>query len=361
MKVGRNDACPCGSGRKYKKCCIDLAGGAERAGILAAYAAAVDGRRSPHESVYSVVLRREQTLAQKGGVHAAVARELFLPARVAGLSVEECLAELRRLGFELDRERVLSEIDAGAEGAFEIAARLTEGSALDVNGRVLVGLTVHSLWKAQRPDRASHEMLEDLWDDAIELLAAEEYPKAVKTLLRLLLEIDARRVDTPQRVVPCGAPRDAIAYELLDALFALDDEGGPMTAARAKVLEGLIEDSTLDREELCEDLAETYQSLGRIDDVRRLYERFIEGGTSSPSMLAGLAEILETGDDADRARAATLLERLRAETPESAQILRRGRAAPEAPGAASLRPCRSSAEHRRLGRPATMPVLPSGP
>ena len=33
-----------------------------------------------------------------------------------------------------------------------------------------------------------------------------------------------------------------------------------------------------------------------------------------------------------RARAATLLERLRAESPESAQILRRGRAAPEAPG-----------------------------
>ncbi len=22
-KVGRNDLCPCGSGRKYKKCCID--------------------------------------------------------------------------------------------------------------------------------------------------------------------------------------------------------------------------------------------------------------------------------------------------------------------------------------------------
>ena len=23
-KVGRNDACPCGSGKKYKKCCINL-------------------------------------------------------------------------------------------------------------------------------------------------------------------------------------------------------------------------------------------------------------------------------------------------------------------------------------------------
>ena len=23
MKVGRNDPCPCGSGKKFKKCCID--------------------------------------------------------------------------------------------------------------------------------------------------------------------------------------------------------------------------------------------------------------------------------------------------------------------------------------------------
>jgi uncharacterized protein YchJ len=22
-KIGRNDTCPCGSGRKYKKCCLD--------------------------------------------------------------------------------------------------------------------------------------------------------------------------------------------------------------------------------------------------------------------------------------------------------------------------------------------------
>ena len=23
MKIGRNEPCPCGSGKKYKKCCID--------------------------------------------------------------------------------------------------------------------------------------------------------------------------------------------------------------------------------------------------------------------------------------------------------------------------------------------------
>ncbi|MBX7226596.1 MAG: SEC-C domain-containing protein [Chitinophagales bacterium] len=23
-KIGRNDSCPCGSGKKYKKCCMEL-------------------------------------------------------------------------------------------------------------------------------------------------------------------------------------------------------------------------------------------------------------------------------------------------------------------------------------------------
>nr|WP_308567842.1 SEC-C metal-binding domain-containing protein [uncultured Eubacterium sp.] len=23
MKIGRNESCPCGSGKKYKKCCLD--------------------------------------------------------------------------------------------------------------------------------------------------------------------------------------------------------------------------------------------------------------------------------------------------------------------------------------------------
>ena len=27
VKIGRNDVCPCGSGRKYKKCCLANAHG----------------------------------------------------------------------------------------------------------------------------------------------------------------------------------------------------------------------------------------------------------------------------------------------------------------------------------------------
>jgi len=39
-KIGRNDPCPCGSGKKYKHCCRDQDQAAERAALAAARAAA---------------------------------------------------------------------------------------------------------------------------------------------------------------------------------------------------------------------------------------------------------------------------------------------------------------------------------
>jgi len=34
MKTGRNDACPCGSGRKHKNCCLKSGGGREWLGTI---------------------------------------------------------------------------------------------------------------------------------------------------------------------------------------------------------------------------------------------------------------------------------------------------------------------------------------
>jgi hypothetical protein len=38
-KIGRNDPCPCGSGRKYKNCCADKAGRISPVGWIAIAAA----------------------------------------------------------------------------------------------------------------------------------------------------------------------------------------------------------------------------------------------------------------------------------------------------------------------------------
>ena len=50
MKTGRNDFCPCGSGKKYKKCCLDgQAAGAGPAGLTPAQVVEARGRAFAEE------------------------------------------------------------------------------------------------------------------------------------------------------------------------------------------------------------------------------------------------------------------------------------------------------------------------
>ncbi|WP_414693699.1 SEC-C metal-binding domain-containing protein [Paenibacillus sp.] len=44
MNPGRNDLCPCGSGKKYKKCCIPLY---DKPGVSAAVSMHIGGRKRP--------------------------------------------------------------------------------------------------------------------------------------------------------------------------------------------------------------------------------------------------------------------------------------------------------------------------
>ncbi len=49
MKIGRNDPCPCGSGRKYKNCCLEDQGSGSPpegpAGVFAEIRQALQGRQ----------------------------------------------------------------------------------------------------------------------------------------------------------------------------------------------------------------------------------------------------------------------------------------------------------------------------
>ena len=47
-KIGRNDLCPCGSGKKYKRCCMANDAAAARAKLAAATAATTAAHHDPH-------------------------------------------------------------------------------------------------------------------------------------------------------------------------------------------------------------------------------------------------------------------------------------------------------------------------
>ncbi len=61
MTIGRNDPCPCGSGKKYKKCCLEKHAAEERAQAQAAIQAAEEARRAQEEAELA---QREQAERQ---------------------------------------------------------------------------------------------------------------------------------------------------------------------------------------------------------------------------------------------------------------------------------------------------------
>ena len=51
-KAGRNDPCPCGSGRKYKRCCLEKDEATEHAALAAAAQAKPPRPITPNTMVY---------------------------------------------------------------------------------------------------------------------------------------------------------------------------------------------------------------------------------------------------------------------------------------------------------------------
>jgi hypothetical protein len=62
MTIGRNAPCPCGSGRKYKKCCLDKDAAAERAQALPAEKAEEDASRAEQDARTS----QQEAVMQEG-------------------------------------------------------------------------------------------------------------------------------------------------------------------------------------------------------------------------------------------------------------------------------------------------------
>lgn len=64
MKVGRNDICPCGSGEKYKKCCMKITNFDGRGSQYTAYATVSEGSKY-HSSFVLQDTNEEQELKMR--------------------------------------------------------------------------------------------------------------------------------------------------------------------------------------------------------------------------------------------------------------------------------------------------------
>jgi hypothetical protein len=182
--VGRNDACPCGSGRKYKRCCLERDQAKEHE------------RRTSDE-------------------------QLFKPA-----PEEEVDASIERVFDRLTAAATDEAADAHVEGLLDRFAELVEDDPLLAAVRFDSGAFFAAVAKALPTigERRAAEAAQQLFDAAIPELADRRTVRRLSDQIRRAVEADA--LDETER--------DAVAAGLLcvEAVLA-----GEMAAAEAPTLE----------------------------------------------------------------------------------------------------------------------------
>lgn len=193
MKVGRNDPCPCGSGRKYKKCCLarneagggsaqDVAGEAldvRQAALAPADAAPVAG--GFHITPYTVAKIAEDPRfdadpqVRRAREKARARGEFWTIAGVSAMTTEAIEQQLLAYGVRHSRDRFL-ELSAGRHSAWSVSEVWLRSDPVHCVGKQVdfLGLAACELWKRWIPDRPSVEMLDDWMQEGYALVERHE-------------------------------------------------------------------------------------------------------------------------------------------------------------------------------------------
>jgi len=231
MKAGRNDPCPCGSGRKYKHCCGLLAaaaqvpspagsrdsGGNRRAGgaqhlIDAANALCARGRTAESVPLYRQALAIDPRSAEAHNNLGNAQLEMGQPAEAVGcyrraLALEADNAEIHcNLASALWQLGQLPEALAASERAVALDPRLSVAHNC-------LGLTLAALGRHE-PAVASYQQA---------LTLDPRYREALNNLGNVLRDLGRRREALPlyRLAIDLDPQRAASHYELGNALFEL--------------------------------------------------------------------------------------------------------------------------------------------
>lgn len=178
-KIGRNELCPCGSGKKYKKCCLGQAAAATTAPVSTeparTYATSpTHASQAPLAGMSAYVLAKlvedSDLFAQMQRLEPAKASRFWTPRKVAALSTEDILAQLRALAVDASRDAYLA-LAVGQTSAWAISDHWRAAITRRLSRRAddFLGLAACELWKRYCPERPSIEMLDDQMQEGYRL------------------------------------------------------------------------------------------------------------------------------------------------------------------------------------------------
>ncbi|WP_231710836.1 YecA family protein [Gracilibacillus suaedae] len=173
MKIGRNDPCPCGSGKKHKKCCIDQ----------------------------EIVDFKPQK-----------AKESWTPEKVDKMTTDSIFAKLRELGIDRDEQSFAKEIKAQKSGdelssKWEVSSNVDE-SNFDID---FIYPAIAVLAKRIAPDHILVGDLNEMMQDGYDLIEAQQDEQACDLWWKLW-----------QNIFKWLVPRQVDSIEQLDRLTSTD-------------------------------------------------------------------------------------------------------------------------------------------
>ncbi|NSW91919.1 MAG: SEC-C domain-containing protein [Firmicutes bacterium] len=151
-KIGRNEPCPCGSGKKYKKCCID---------------------------------KPEQDIMREGFLQRL--KSLWTYEKVSKMSTAEIIQRLESIGIPFDKDAFLRDIEK-FYSAEQISENWFKNFRVTAKGRDedFPWLAAWILWERLAPTHIlSMEQMNDLIDEGFELLSKNDSKKACDVWLKV--------------------------------------------------------------------------------------------------------------------------------------------------------------------------------
>ncbi len=177
-KIGRNDPCPCGSGKKYKSCCLKKDRTAGRVG------------KRPQ--------RQKKMSAEE-------AKETFAPslfAKFRKTPTRTLLRTLEKHGVPFDRE-LFKEQAQEALSAFNLAAEQYMDTIPNLTFEIesMIAPAIYELWRRECPDLVCDEMIDELFEIGGSARSDDRYDLALELwyeawdLVERLLRTRSERVE----------------------------------------------------------------------------------------------------------------------------------------------------------------------
>ncbi len=220
-KIGRNAPCPCGSGKKYKKCCLkkDEEEALRTSRLLQPDPVFDHPEPNLHPYVLAKMSEDPKLTEMLEGQHGKLSSP-WTPGTVAALKAEDLELKLREFGVDPSREAYLEQAK-DHQSAWELSRTWADaiGDETSDEDDCLLGLGACELWKRYLPERPSIEMLDDWMQEGYEHLSEDRFVAAVDRWLELWAVLSARlttEMTTPEDMDVLIAGSQFIGNWILD-------------------------------------------------------------------------------------------------------------------------------------------------